>query len=877
MSVAAHSSAPVRLPAIGRPDVAPRYAHGHGHAAVRSPPTMPIRLPSYKELTAKARCEEVVGPGPALPMPPPLKSASPSSSNGGAHANANGSGVALGLGGGGGEREGKPRSSLFTAGLIHLPPLTGLLKPSSSATSSPATTPRPSLSSSSSASASSPSGIQRLLSGQAPQSQASGSVLPPMRPHSSGSPHRLQSQGMALREERLREERHAPHPAPQRHVSLGSQGHASPHQSHPHQSHPHPYPSQSQQHPSQAHPHPSQGQGQQHPSQQQSQARPLSRDHPHSQSLPLPIPVPASASGGSRGQQGQGRPHAQSLPSHLQPPHPHPAASASGSGSPHTPHPSAYPPQRDPQAHAQFPAQRDAQGREQREREQRERDPQPAAKKRRFLEPNEGGYTQSPLSAHPARFSPMSVDRDRDIRERDGDWRVERDRAASASASSSSYDRERARDRDPYAHPHAAANANARFSPMAVDRDPRDGAPFASSPPPPPPPPTSLSASSSRSLSASVSDDERDGVYLDLNRHCPLPPQRVPGERERSQGEGTREITHAERLQMHGPSSASSFPSPYLQSSQGAGVAGVAGAYTQNGAPHPSSVLAVHGPGYAAAYAQGIVGGVGVIGGLGVGGMGEAPRLKFSHAKAGGRTKKQALSCYFCRERKIACGRPEEGSAGAGTGACNQCARRKIECRYPTVSHRGQHSRIKSAARKGLVGGLGPGGFVQGVAGSAASLSMGASSASANGIGGVGMGAGAVGVASAITNAMIANGNGNNNANPNNAGNGNAQAQAQSAAQRRRDRERADREREMAMEVEGIVLLSGPGAAHPSHPRSSVHPSHSRSSTARSASGSGSGSEGGSGSGEESMEMDMDMEGVEVGRGYGNGGGGGRG
>ncbi|KAJ7670554.1 hypothetical protein DFH06DRAFT_1320486 [Mycena polygramma] len=181
MSVAAHSSAPVRLPAIGRPDVAPRYAHGHGHAAVRSPPTMPIRLPSYKELTAKARCEEVVGPGPALPMPPPPKSSSPSSSNAGL---GQGGAQALGLGGGGvserdtREREGreKPRSSLFTAGLIHLPPLTGLLKPAgNSANSSPATTPRPSLSSSTSSS--SPSGIQRLLSGQAPRSpQASGSV-----------------------------------------------------------------------------------------------------------------------------------------------------------------------------------------------------------------------------------------------------------------------------------------------------------------------------------------------------------------------------------------------------------------------------------------------------------------------------------------------------------------------------------------------------------------------------------------------------------------------------------------------------------------------------------------------------------------------------
>ncbi|KAJ7655932.1 hypothetical protein B0H17DRAFT_956212 [Mycena rosella] len=75
----------------------------------------------------------------------------------------------------------------------------------------------------------------------------------------------------------------------------------------------------------------------------------------------------------------------------------------------------------------------------------------------------------------------------------------------------------------------------------------------------------------------------------------------------------------------------------------------------------------------------------------------QQPKLKFSHAKAGGRTKKQALSCFFCRERKIACGRPEEGITDP---TCNQCARRKIPCTYPTVSHRGQHSRIKSAARK---------------------------------------------------------------------------------------------------------------------------------------------------------------------------------
>ncbi|KAJ7104338.1 hypothetical protein B0H15DRAFT_21227 [Mycena belliarum] len=92
------------------------------------------------------------------------------------------------------------------------------------------------------------------------------------------------------------------------------------------------------------------------------------------------------------------------------------------------------------------------------------------------------------------------------------------------------------------------------------------------------------------------------------------------------------------------------------------------------------------------------------------------PKLKFSHAKAGGRTKKQALSCFFCRERKIACGRPEGEALGAGgqEGACNQCARRKIPCTYPTVSHRGQHSRIKSAARKAHSGGRDDGTPVRG-------------------------------------------------------------------------------------------------------------------------------------------------------------------
>lgn len=58
--------------------------------------------------------------------------------------------------------------------------------------------------------------------------------------------------------------------------------------------------------------------------------------------------------------------------------------------------------------------------------------------------------------------------------------------------------------------------------------------------------------------------------------------------------------------------------------------------------------------------------------------------------KKGGEQKKQALACLFCRERKIACGRP---SAHSQDQTCNQCARRRIKCEYPTESRRGQHKR----------------------------------------------------------------------------------------------------------------------------------------------------------------------------------------
>jgi len=58
--------------------------------------------------------------------------------------------------------------------------------------------------------------------------------------------------------------------------------------------------------------------------------------------------------------------------------------------------------------------------------------------------------------------------------------------------------------------------------------------------------------------------------------------------------------------------------------------------------------------------------------------------------KKPGEQKKQALACLFCRERKIACGRPPAHSPDQ---TCNQCARRRIKCEYPTESRRGQHKR----------------------------------------------------------------------------------------------------------------------------------------------------------------------------------------
>ncbi|KAJ8591807.1 hypothetical protein M405DRAFT_734410 [Rhizopogon salebrosus TDB-379] len=66
--------------------------------------------------------------------------------------------------------------------------------------------------------------------------------------------------------------------------------------------------------------------------------------------------------------------------------------------------------------------------------------------------------------------------------------------------------------------------------------------------------------------------------------------------------------------------------------------------------------------------------------------------MKTSAPRKNGEQKKQALACLFCRERKIACGRP---SAHSPDQTCNQCARRRMKCEYPTESRRGQHKRIR--------------------------------------------------------------------------------------------------------------------------------------------------------------------------------------
>ncbi|KIJ96324.1 hypothetical protein K443DRAFT_107454 [Laccaria amethystina LaAM-08-1] len=52
--------------------------------------------------------------------------------------------------------------------------------------------------------------------------------------------------------------------------------------------------------------------------------------------------------------------------------------------------------------------------------------------------------------------------------------------------------------------------------------------------------------------------------------------------------------------------------------------------------------------------------------------------------------KRLSLACLFCRERKIACGRPSKDEPDQ---TCAQCLRRDLTCEYPKESRRGQHKR----------------------------------------------------------------------------------------------------------------------------------------------------------------------------------------
>ncbi|KEP51982.1 fungal Zn, 2-cys(6) binuclear cluster domain protein [Rhizoctonia solani 123E] len=55
-------------------------------------------------------------------------------------------------------------------------------------------------------------------------------------------------------------------------------------------------------------------------------------------------------------------------------------------------------------------------------------------------------------------------------------------------------------------------------------------------------------------------------------------------------------------------------------------------------------------------------------------------------------SKKPALACLFCRKRKIACGPPSPENPDR---TCNQCARRRQTCEYPTESRRGVRKTTK--------------------------------------------------------------------------------------------------------------------------------------------------------------------------------------
>lgn len=89
------------------------------------------------------------------------------------------------------------------------------------------------------------------------------------------------------------------------------------------------------------------------------------------------------------------------------------------------------------------------------------------------------------------------------------------------------------------------------------------------------------------------------------------------------------------------------------------------------------------------------------------------PTERRTQAKKSNEVKKMNLACLFCRERKIACGRPKDGSIDQTCKSVSvllpmckvsvliiifsQCERRSFRCEYPTVSRRGQHKRPRKS------------------------------------------------------------------------------------------------------------------------------------------------------------------------------------
>ncbi|KAH8996516.1 hypothetical protein EDB86DRAFT_1009092 [Lactarius hatsudake] len=69
-------------------------------------------------------------------------------------------------------------------------------------------------------------------------------------------------------------------------------------------------------------------------------------------------------------------------------------------------------------------------------------------------------------------------------------------------------------------------------------------------------------------------------------------------------------------------------------------------------------------------------------------------------SRRGRRGKKQPkkepfLACFFCRGRKIACHPKNDGGEDR---TCTQCAKRRLECKYPQTSRRGQRKPPNTAA-----------------------------------------------------------------------------------------------------------------------------------------------------------------------------------